>query len=194
MQFRKPFKIAIRAGKVTRSFRSWQRPQATVGGRYNLYPEGAIEVTAIKKVKLGSIRAAALKPAGIENTAALKSLLGVSDASLELYQVDFRYLGSELVKQADTSKPGAAELESLRNRLQAMDSRSENPWTRQVLVKLQQKPGSRAADLAPAFGWPTDRFKAQVRKLKALGLTLSLETGYRLSERGEALLAESDSA
>jgi len=32
-------------------------------------------------------------------------------------------------------------------------------------------------------------FKANVRKLKALGLTESLEVGYRLSPRGEALLS-----
>jgi hypothetical protein len=31
-------------------------------------------------------------------------------------------------------------------------------------------------------------FKANVRKLKRLGLTISLETGYRLSPRGEAYL------
>ena len=190
MQFRKPFKIAIRAGQVTRSFRVWQKPQATVGGRYNLRPEGAIEVTAIRKVKLGSIRAAALKATGIESVADLKVLLSVTDPDAELYQVDFRYLGSEPVKQPDTSKPDAAELETLRTKLHAMDSRSGKPWTMQVLLALQQHPGSRAADLASVFDWPTNRFKAQVRKLKTLGLTLSLETGYRLSERGEALLAE----
>jgi len=31
-------------------------------------------------------------------------------------------------------------------------------------------------------------FKLNVRKLKNLGLTMSLETGYRISPRGEALL------
>lgn len=32
-------------------------------------------------------------------------------------------------------------------------------------------------------------FKLNVRKLKNLGLTISLGTGYRLSPRGEAFLA-----
>ncbi len=32
------------------------------------------------------------------------------------------------------------------------------------------------------------RFKTNVRKLKGLGLTESLEVGYRLSPRGEAVL------
>ena len=33
------------------------------------------------------------------------------------------------------------------------------------------------------------KFKNNVRRLKALGLTESLEVGYRLSPRGAALLA-----
>ena len=47
----------------------------------------------------------------------------------------------------------------------------------------------RAADLAAALGREKLPFKADVRKLKALGLTESLERGYRLSPRGRAWLA-----
>ena len=39
------------------------------------------------------------------------------------------------------------------------------------------------------MGWETPPFKAKVRKLKALGLTQSLETGYRLTELGERVAA-----
>jgi len=35
-------------------------------------------------------------------------------------------------------------------------------------------------------GRPTQPFKTDVRKLKNLGLTISLPVGYRLSPRGEA--------
>ena len=34
----------------------------------------------------------------------------------------------------------------------------------------------------------TQRFKTNVRRLKSLGLTQSLETGYRVSPRGLAFL------
>ena len=37
------------------------------------------------------------------------------------------------------------------------------------------------------MGWQTPAFKANVRKLKALGLTQSLETGYRLTDLGEGV-------
>jgi hypothetical protein len=46
-----------------------------------------------------------------------------------------------------------------------------------------------AADLAAAVGRERYPFKTDVRKLKELGLTESLEVGYRPSPRGRALLA-----
>ena len=58
-----------------------------------------------------------------------------------------------------------------------------------VLRTIEARPGVRAADLAEGFGREKEPFKLDVRKLKNLGLTLSLEVGYRLSPRGEAYLA-----
>jgi hypothetical protein len=43
-------------------------------------------------------------------------------------------------------------------------------------------------DLADHLGRDKLPFKADVRRLKALGLTESLETGYRLSPRGKAIM------
>jgi DNA-binding IclR family transcriptional regulator len=57
-----------------------------------------------------------------------------------------------------------------------------------VLQLIHAHPGRRAADLAPQLSWDTATFKRQVRKLKALGLTISLETGYQLSSRGEQVV------
>ena len=42
---------------------------------------------------------------------------------------------------------------------------------------IDAHPATRAGDLAPEMGWDTPKFKANVRKLKALGLTHSLEVG-----------------
>ncbi|WP_218577411.1 hypothetical protein [Phytohabitans rumicis] len=53
---------------------------------------------------------------------------------------------------------------------------------------IADHPGVRAADLAASLGRDTPTFKADVRKLKALGLTESLEVGYRLSPRGHTYL------
>ena len=45
-----------------------------------------------------------------------------------------------------------------------------------------------APDLAAELGRETQKFKADVRKLKSLGLTISLEVGYELSPRGRVVL------
>jgi hypothetical protein len=187
MQFRKPFKAQIRAGRVTCSIRTWQRPQARVGGRYNLHPEGAIEVTAVRQLPLSRVSAGSIRASGFSDRAALRTFLGAKGDPL-VYQVDFRYLGGALVKVPDRGVLSNEELLALLGKLAAMDARSKAPWTTAVLVTLDERPGTRAADLAAGFGWETAVFKAQVRKLKALGLSISLGTGYELSARGRQVL------
>ena len=74
-------------------------------------------------------------------------------------------------------------------RLDRLDRASPHgPWTHAVLEAIAAHPGVRAADLAQGFGRETQPFKIDVRKLKNLGLTLSLEIGYMLSPRGESYL------
>jgi predicted transcriptional regulator len=46
----------------------------------------------------------------------------------------------------------------------------------------------RAPELASRVGLDTARFKRRVRRLKCLGLTISLDAGYRISPRGRAYL------
>jgi hypothetical protein len=75
-------------------------------------------------------------------------------------------------------------------RLATLDSRAASgPWTCPTLGLIHEKSGERAAGLAEEMGMDKPAFKANVRKLKGLGLTESLKVGYRLSPRGEAVLA-----
>ena len=62
------------------------------------------------------------------------------------------------------------------------------PWTRPTLRLIAERPNVRAPDLAASVGRDTPSFKDDVRKLKALGLTISHNPGYELSPRGRALL------
>ena len=71
-----------------------------------------------------------------------------------------------------------------------MDRRSQNgAWTQATLRAIEARPGVLAAKLASSLGRPRHEFKRDVRKLKNLGLTFSLEIGYRLTPKGKALLA-----
>ena len=108
-----------------------------------------------------------------------------------MFIIDFHYDGSALARPAPTTVVvGAQELAELARRLDAMDRRApEGAWTRETLRLIRARPGVRAAVLARALGRARDDFKRDVRKLKRLGLTISLEIGYRLSQKGETFLA-----
>jgi hypothetical protein len=81
-------------------------------------------------------------------------------------------------------------IEAVLEKLSRMDSHGGNgAWTRQVLAAIGASPGKLAALLAKSLGYEKMWFKTHVRKLKALGLTQSLEIGYRLSPRGRKVLS-----
>ena len=83
-----------------------------------------------------------------------------------------------------------ADVIQLTARLDRLDAASRHgPWTGQMMRMIADQPHVRAPDLAASVGRETLAFKNDVRKLKALGLTISHSPGYELSPRGRALLA-----
>lgn len=185
MLFTSEFKAGIRAGRVTRTYRNWKKPQARPGRQYNLPPDGVIEVTGLSSVKPEEISEDDALAAGFTDAATLLTFLKITGP---VYLVEFTYLGSGLVRQPEQTTLANPQLDELVEKLSRMDARAEALWTEQALRAIARAPGQRAADLAPAFGWDTTTLKRQVRKLKGLGLTQSLETGYEISARGRQLL------
>jgi len=61
-------------------------------------------------------------------------------------------------------------------------------WTTKTLQVIKENPKMKAADLAVKAKKEKEWLKLNVRKLKALGLTISHEPGYTLSPRGEEYL------
>ena len=85
------------------------------------------------------------------------------------------------------------DLAEVERRLARLDAASRHgAWTLAVLRLIRDRPEVRAGDLAPTRGQEKLAFKRDVRKLKELGLTESLETGYRLSARGRTVLSHLD--
>ena len=77
----------------------------------------------------------------------------------------------------------------LDRRLAKMDANSPvGPWTGSTLRIIGDQPGTVSTRLAEQLDRERFSFKADVRKLKKLGLTRSLEVGYELSPRGQAYL------
>ena len=187
MLFTKRFWPGLADGSITLTFRRWTRPQVRVGGCYHT-PGGDVVVHALSQVPIASISPADARRAGQARDELVAHLDGQPDDLV--YRVEFTRVGDD----ARAALRADAELDddaivSLRIRLDRLDRASRRgPWTRATLRAIGARPGVRAGDLAADFGLETQPFKIDVRKLKALGLTESLEVGYRLSPRGAALL------
>ena len=181
---------AIVNGEVTLTFRRWKRPQVVAGNTYRT-AAGRIVVDAIDVVDPHRITNADARRAGFANRA---DLLGELRGGPELPTYRIRIHAADdpdpRALLASTVRLTAAEVDDIARRLARLDrASSHGPWTAAVLRTIAERPAVRAADLAATFGRETQPFKLDVRKLKNLGLTLSLEVGYRLSPRGEVYLA-----
>jgi len=184
------FREAIASGEVTLTFRRWKRPQVVAGKTYRT-AAGRIAVDAVDVVDPARITPAEAKRAGFASRAELLGALrGAVD--LDTYRIRFHPADGPDPRSvlAATAILSDEEVGELGRRLARLDrASSHGSWTAVVLQTIAARPGVRAADLAATFGRETQPFKLDVRKLKNLGLTLSLEVGYRLSPRGEAYLA-----
>ncbi|MBV9951537.1 MAG: ASCH domain-containing protein [Acidimicrobiia bacterium] len=190
MLFEARFGPAIQAGEVTVTYRRWKRRQAVAGHRYRTVV-GYLEVDAVDVVEQASITARDARAAGYPSVEALAAdLRGTPD--LPLYRVRFHVVDGPDPRDelAAAATLGPDEVIEISARLKRLDKASRSgPWTAATLDLIASRPGVRAADLAASVDRETQPFKLDVRKLKGLGLTVSLERGYRLSPRGEAYRA-----
>jgi hypothetical protein len=178
--FERRLREGLADGSVTVAFRRWRRVQVVAGHRYRT-GSSMVEVVAVDAVDPAGITETDARRAGFATAAeAIANLRG--DPDITTYRVTFR--------PSDAPDPRATlaarneltedEITKLIRRLSTIDN--------ETLDAIADNPGTRAADLAIRQGRDRATFKANVRKLKELGLTISLPTGYRLSPRGEAFL------
>ncbi len=177
----------IAQGRITLAFRRWKRPTVKAGGRLRT----AIGVLAIESVDVVAEDRISKRDALCAGYTSREELLAYLAARKEgkTYRIALRYVGNDPRRQLrEQDDMTDEELDDLKARLARLDARSrQGPWTAGTLAAIASSPGRRAAELAEATGMETARFKANVRKLKELGLTESLEVGYRLSPRGEVV-------
>lgn len=175
-------------GSITLTFRTWTRPQARTGGRYRVAGM-LLEAVDVGRVPAGSISDDDARRAGAVDAAQLLARMGVTDLDQVVWRVELRHVGDDdRIARRDDADLGAEQLDDLRARLQRLDRAADGPWTVATLRLVERYPGIVSTALARHAGQERMAFKAKVRKLKELGLTESLTTGYRLSPRGEAVL------
>jgi hypothetical protein len=188
------FREGIVAGEITLAFRRWKRPRLKAGTRMRT-PSGIVVVDRVAVVSRDQIVDEDARRAGFGSRADLFRVLdggrrGGKPAEGEIHRIELHYGGPDpriaLRERADLDDEELADLDA---RLARFDARSrDGPWTNDVLELIAQRPATIAEELAASRGEARLRFKRRVRRLKELGLTESLETGYRLSPRGRAYL------
>ena len=175
-------------GDVDLAFRRWVAPRVKVGTRLHT-SVGLVEVTEVAEVRADEIGERDARRAGFESVPELLDMLG-NDPRRAIFRIGVRYAGADpRIALRRTSELSGAERGALLTKLARMDAAAATPWTHATLELIARRPATLAATLAVEMGEETARFKARVRRLKALGLTESLEVGYRLSPRGLALRA-----
>ena len=187
MQIRPVELAAIKAGTIDLAFRRWDRPRVVVGTRMRT-AVGLVEVTSVEPVDESAITDDDARRAGAASLDALRRGLAAK-ADRPVFRVGLRGAGEDPRIALRQRPPTPAEVADIRARLDRLDAASAiGPWTRPTLAIIDRSPEVRAPDLAVELGRDTASFKRDVRKLKELGLTESLDIGYRLSPRGEAVV------
>jgi hypothetical protein len=180
----------IADGSIMVTFRRWKRTQATAGNVYRT-AAGRIQVTAVDVITEAEVTDDDARASGYPSAAAvLADLRGTPD--LDLYRIRFRTVAAPDPRDelAATDDLTDADVADIATRLARLDKASKHgEWTHAVLELIGERPAVRAGDLADVLGRERLDFKTDVRKLKNLGLTISLGVGYRLSPRGAAYLA-----
>ncbi|MHB1329419.1 MAG: hypothetical protein ACYC2K_14570 [Gemmatimonadales bacterium] len=186
MLFRQAALDGIQAGAITLAFRRWRRPTVRSGGTL-LTPVGQLTIGTVAEVAAAEISDSEAQQAGYADRSELLAELD-RRAEGSIYRIEFTGRGPDPRIALREAAPTDGEIATLLAQLARLDARSASgPWTASVIDVIAAHPAIRAGNLARLVGMERDVFKTNVRKLKALGLTESLEIGYRLAPRGLAV-------
>lgn len=176
-------------GSITVTIRTWSRAQAKTGGRYRVAGL-LLEATDVRQVRADELTEADALASGADTLDALLERLGRPDDDRLLWRVQFHCIGrDDRAERREQAELTDDDIAALKVRLDRLDSRSPSgAWTRTTLRLIEKYPGVVSTALARHAKQERPAFKVNVRKLKEMGLTESLDIGYRLSPRGEALL------
>ncbi len=175
-------------GSVTRVYRRWGAPRAKAGGT-QLTPAGVVAIDAVIELpSLDVLTEADACACGERDLASLLKWLGKRPDD-RIFRVDLHYAGADPRWQLRERLPDEDELAAIERALARLDAaKPSGPWTMTILEWIRDNPAVVSKVLAEMLGRELQPMKIDIRKLKALGLTISLDVGYRISPRGEAYL------
>ena len=197
MLLSKPVAEGIRAGVVTQAFRRWDAPRVKVGG-LQLTSSGLVRFDSVRRVTDPSrLTERDAVTAGVKDLAALQRFLEPRERKPSprgsrggdtVYRVRLSWAGEDPRIALRDDVPDDDTLREIAVRLARLDARPTGPWTREILEWIAANPHVVSKELATLRGVELLPMKVDIRKLKALGLTISHDVGYELSPRGAAYL------
>ena len=200
MLITKAISEGIREGRITTQYRRWDAPSVKVGGT-QLTPSGLVRFTRVARVPtLERVTDRAARAAGFRDAAALRKMLAPRDPGAprreraakggeHVFRIHDEWAGEDPRLALRDAAPDEAELAEIARRLDRLDRRPSGAWTLDVLTWIRDHPRVVSKELAAQREVDLLPLKVDIRKLKALGLTISHDVGYELSPRGAAYLA-----
>ena len=178
----------IANGTITLVLRRWDVSRAKEGGTQRT-SVGTIRIGAVTQYSGNHrVTAAQARAAGYPSAKSAQTDLDRRPAK-HTYAIEVSFLApDERPDLAADDHLTDTDVDTIAARLGRWDAAAEAPWTHRYLALIAANEAVRAPDLAARLGMETARFKRRVRQLKGLGLTVSLDVGYRISPRGRAYL------
>ncbi|SOJ53702.1 hypothetical protein MSIMFB_01201 [Mycobacterium simulans] len=179
----------IANGRVSLVLRRWDVARAKPGGTQRTMA-GTIRIDDVEELPHDyRVTERQARAAGFPDAAIAQAELDRRPAK-HTYLITVSFAGpDERPALAADDALTADDIESIVARLDRLDAASESgAWTRRYLRLIAGNEAVRAPNLAAGEGLDVPRFKRRVRRLKELGLTISLDVGYRLSPRGRAFM------
>jgi hypothetical protein len=183
MLFREDILRGLAEGRVTLAFRRWRRMPPANGALLRT-PIGVVRLDRVTEIDEGDITLDDIWRTGLTLDELRTSIAGEG----RLLRIELRVAGADPRIALRENVPPDAELADIGATLEKMDATSALPWTTRYLQLIARHPAIVSRTLAPQVDADVPLFKRRVRMLKELGLTESLDVGYRLSPRGRAVL------
>lgn len=200
-----PMAIAagIKEGTITTAYRRWDAPRVKVGGT-QMTSAGVVRFDAVEEVAdVEALTDDDARAAGLKDGATLRVRLQPPTPDApgparsprggkggdRVFRVTMSFVGADPRLELREVIPRGKALTQLIADVAKLDAgKQSGPWTRQILEWIGSNPGVISTELADLLGRELLPMKSDIRRLKALGLTISLRVGYELSPRGRAYL------
>lgn len=190
MLFKKKFLDLIEQGEIKIAFRKWTRPSVTES-KTLLTPAGLLRIKSVKIIDYDQITDHEIVQAGYADRKELDKELAFKETG-DIYKIEFDLEGVDpRIALRKNSNISNAEMTKILDKLKRLDTSGKvKNWTFKVLDLLDREPGKYAIEYSTQLGYEKEWFKLNIRKLKNLGLTISLTDGYEISPRGNVVLHE----